>query len=81
MLDDSRATIGMALLTLGYDVNTTDPAQLEEAKNKLAPYINPSQAALDYAQANQPNLYNDYINSPITNVPPKPSPTATSSRT
>ena len=35
MLDDSRAVIGMALLTLGYDVNTTDPAQLEEAKVKL----------------------------------------------
>lgn len=34
-LDDSRAVIGMTLLTLGYDVNTTDPAQLEEAKNKL----------------------------------------------
>lgn len=34
-LDDSRATIGMVLLTLGYDVNTTDAAQLEEAKNKL----------------------------------------------
>lgn len=35
-LDDSRATIGMTLLTLGYDLNTTDPAQLEEAKVKLA---------------------------------------------
>ncbi|GAB4548115.1 MAG: spermidine/putrescine ABC transporter substrate-binding protein [Anaerolineales bacterium] len=34
-LDDSRAVIGFTLLTLGYDVNTTDPAQLEEAKNKL----------------------------------------------
>jgi spermidine/putrescine-binding protein len=32
MLDDSRAIIGATLLTLGYDVNTTDPAQLEEAK-------------------------------------------------
>jgi spermidine/putrescine-binding protein len=160
MLDDSRAVIGLTLLTLGYDVNTTDPAQLEEAKNKLAelvpnvrlfdsdspktaliagdvdlgmtwtaeavlaarenpaiqyvypeegailwvdnwaiganashldaayawlnytmqgnmfwlmlrdfPYTNPSQAALDYAQENQADLYNDYINSPITNVP------------
>jgi spermidine/putrescine-binding protein len=29
----------MTLLTLGYDVNTTDPAQLEEAKNKLAELI------------------------------------------
>jgi spermidine/putrescine-binding protein len=35
-LDDSRAIIGMTLLTLGYDVNSTDPAQLEEAKAKLA---------------------------------------------
>ena len=35
-LDDSRAVIGATLLTLGYDVNTTDPAQLEEARDKLA---------------------------------------------
>jgi spermidine/putrescine-binding protein len=34
-LDDSRAVIGLTLLTLGYDVNTTDPAQLEEARKKL----------------------------------------------
>lgn len=34
-LDDSRATIGLTLLTLDYDVNTTDPKQLEEAKAKL----------------------------------------------
>ncbi|HRE27437.1 MAG TPA: spermidine/putrescine ABC transporter substrate-binding protein, partial [Anaerolineales bacterium] len=34
-LDDSRVTIGLTLLTLGYDVNTTDEAQLEEAKNRL----------------------------------------------
>jgi len=39
MLDDSRAIIGATLLTLGYDVNTTDPAQLEEAKNKLAELV------------------------------------------
>ncbi len=38
-LDDSRAVIGLTLLTLGYDVNTTDPAQLEEAKNKLAELV------------------------------------------
>jgi spermidine/putrescine-binding protein len=38
-LDDSRATIGMVLLTLGYDVNTKDPAQLEEAKIKLAELV------------------------------------------
>ncbi len=35
-IDDSRAVIGVALLTLGYDMNTTDPAQLAEAKVKLA---------------------------------------------
>jgi spermidine/putrescine-binding protein len=35
-LDDSRAIIGITLLTLGYGVNATDPAQLEEAKAKLA---------------------------------------------
>lgn len=159
-LDDSRATIGMVLLTLGYDVNTTDPAQLEEAKVKLAelvpnvkafdsdspktaliagdvdlgmtwtgeaflaqqenpaiqyvyptegailwqdnwaipkdaphldavyawlnytnqgnifwmmlrdfPYTNPNQAALDYAKEFQPEIYNAYFNSPITNTP------------
>jgi spermidine/putrescine-binding protein len=35
VLDDSRAIIGATLLTLGYDVNTTDEKQLEEAKAKL----------------------------------------------
>jgi len=35
LLDDEREVIGMALLTLGYDKNSTDPAQLEEAKVKL----------------------------------------------
>ena len=35
-LDDSRALIGATLLTLGYEVNTQDPKQLEEAKTKLA---------------------------------------------
>jgi len=38
-LDDSRVTIGLTLLTLGYDVNSTDPAQLDEAKTKLAQLI------------------------------------------
>ena len=38
-LDDSRATIGLTLLTLGYDVNTTDQAQLDEAKAKLAELV------------------------------------------
>ena len=161
-LDDSRATIGMVLLTLGYDVNTKDPAQLDEAKQKLAelvpgikafdsdspktaliagdvdlgmtwtgeaflaqqekpsiqyvyptegailwqdnwampkdaphqdaayawlnytnqgnifwmmlrdfPYTNPNKAALDYAKENEADIYNAYINSPITNTPPE----------
>jgi spermidine/putrescine-binding protein len=159
-LDDSRVIIGMTLLTLGYDVNTKDPAQLEEAKTKLAelipnvklfdsdspktaliagdvdlgitwtgeaftaqqenpaftfvyptegailwqdnwaiptgashmdaayawisytsqgnmfwlmlrdfPYIVPNQAALDFAKGDQPDLYNAYMGSTITNVP------------
>ncbi len=34
-LDDARSVIGLTLLTLGYDLNSTDPAQLEEAKAKL----------------------------------------------
>lgn len=159
-LDDSRAVIGMTLLTLGYDVNTKDPAQLDEAKAKLKelvpgvklfdsdspktaliagdvdlgltwtgeaflaqqenpsiqyvyptegaiiwqdnyampkdaphadaayawlnytmqgdvfwlmlrdfPYTNPNQAALDYAKANQAEIYNAYIKSPVTNTP------------
>jgi spermidine/putrescine transport system substrate-binding protein len=35
MLDDEREVLGMVLQTLGYDKNSTDPAQLEEAKAKL----------------------------------------------
>ena len=160
MLDDPRVLIGATLLTLGYDVNTKDEAQLEEAKVKLAelikgvklfdsdspktaliagevdlgltwtgeaflasqenpaikffypsegailwqdnwaipagaphldavyawlnytnqgeifwlmmqdfPYTNPNKAALDYAKANQSDLYNAYMDSPITNAP------------
>jgi len=38
-LDDSRAVIGITLLALGYDINTTDPAQLEEARKKLIELI------------------------------------------
>jgi len=159
-LDDSRVIIGMTLLTLGYDPNTKDPAQLEQAKNKLAqlipnvksfnsdspktdliagdvdlgivwtgeaytanqenpaftfvyptegaiiwqdnwaipataphldaayawinytmqgdlfylmlrdfPYLNPNTAALEFAKANHPDLYDPFIQSPITNPP------------
>lgn len=35
MLDDQRETIGAALMYLGYPINDTDPAHLEEAKNLL----------------------------------------------
>jgi spermidine/putrescine-binding protein len=35
MLDDSRAIIGMTLLTLGYDVNTTDPVQLGRGQGQV----------------------------------------------
>src|SRR5688500_18929340 len=35
MLDDERETIGAALMYLGYSINDTDPAHLEEAKNLL----------------------------------------------
>ncbi len=34
-VDDSRVIIGVALLALGYDVNSTDKTQLAEAKQKL----------------------------------------------
>ena len=34
LLDDEREVLGMVLLVLGYDKNSTDPAQLEEAKAK-----------------------------------------------
>jgi spermidine/putrescine-binding protein len=35
MLDDEREVIGMVLTVLGYDKNTTNEAELEEAKTKL----------------------------------------------
>ena len=35
MLDGSRDILGAVLLSLGYDVNTKDPKQLEEAKAKM----------------------------------------------
>jgi len=34
-VDDNRVVIGAALLTLGYDVNSTDEKQLDEARQKL----------------------------------------------
>lgn len=38
-IDDSRVVIGVTLATLGYDMNSTDPAQLDEAKARLAELI------------------------------------------
>ena len=35
MLDDQRETLGAALMYLGYSINDTDPAHLDEAKNLL----------------------------------------------
>jgi spermidine/putrescine-binding protein len=160
VLDDSRTMIGATLLTLGYDVNTTEVSRLEQARAKLLelvpgiklfdsdspktalisgdadlgitwtgeaflaiqdnpdlkyiypaegaifwqdnwvvpagaqnpdaayawlnytmqgdvfwmslkdfPYINPNLAALEYARANHPDVYEAYMNSPVTNVP------------
>ncbi len=39
LLDEARTIIGMTLLSLGYDVNTTDPAQLAEAEQQLQKLI------------------------------------------
>ncbi len=159
-LDDSRGVIGFTLVTLGYNANTTNPAELAEAKARLAelipsvklfdsdspktaliagdvdlgmtwtgeaflaqqenpaiqyiypeegallwqdnwvipataphldavyawlnytnqgnifwlmlaefPYTNPNTAALEFARENHPEIYEAYINSPITNTP------------
>jgi spermidine/putrescine transport system substrate-binding protein len=55
LLDDEREVIGMVLEVLGYDKNSTDHAQLEEAKVKLSELMpsvklfdsdNPKQALL-----------------------------------
>jgi spermidine/putrescine transport system permease protein len=35
VLDDERAIIGLALKKLGYSVNETDPARLEQARQEL----------------------------------------------
>ncbi len=38
-LDDARSVIGLTLLTLGYDLNSTDPAQLAQAQERLAALV------------------------------------------
>ena len=39
LLDDPRVVIGFTLMTLGYDLNTKDTMQLEEAKTRLLELI------------------------------------------
>ncbi|MCL4861336.1 MAG: spermidine/putrescine ABC transporter substrate-binding protein [Caldilineaceae bacterium] len=38
-IDDARAVIGITLLTMGYDINTTDAAELEAIKPRLAELV------------------------------------------
>ena len=47
LLDDARVMIGETLKMLGYSYNTTDPAQLEEAYQKLLE-LKPNIRVLDY---------------------------------
>ncbi len=47
LLDDARVMMGETLKMLGYSYNTTDPAQLEEAYNKLVE-LKPNIRVLDY---------------------------------
>jgi len=47
ILDDARNMIGVTLKTLGYSMNETDPAKLEEAKQKLNE-LYPNIRAFDY---------------------------------
>jgi spermidine/putrescine transport system substrate-binding protein len=53
MLDDTRETIGAALMYLGYSINDVDPAHLEEAKNLL---IEQSQCVKAYDSQNNDDL-------------------------
>lgn len=38
-IDDARVLIGITLLTMGYDINTTNPAELEAARPRLAELV------------------------------------------
>lgn len=49
VLDDSRELLGIALLTLGFDKNSTNPAQLVAARDKLAA-LTPGVIAFDSAE-------------------------------
>ena len=47
MLDDPRMTLGISLISLGYDPNTTNEQEIAEATNQLiqlAPYLNALQS-------------------------------------
>ena len=46
MADDERAVIGLTLLTLGYDVNTKDAGELEQARRALL-LLSPNIVAFD----------------------------------
>lgn len=48
VLDDSREMVGMTLLSLGFDKNSTSPAQLNKAKQKLLT-LRPSIVGFDSA--------------------------------
>ena len=52
VLDDPRELMGMALLTLGYDKNSTNPAELAAARDKLKA-LAPSIIAYDSATPEQ----------------------------
>lgn len=52
LLDDARVMMGAVLKTLGYSYNTTDDAELAEAKEKLMA-LKPNIRALDYNTAYQ----------------------------
>ncbi len=47
LMDDRRNVIGMTLKSLGYSLNSTDPAELEQARAKLME-LKPNVRVLDY---------------------------------
>lgn len=50
-------------------INYTMQADLFWMMLRDFPYTNPNQAALEFAQNNHPELYDEYINSTTTNIP------------
>lgn len=47
MMDEMREVLGCALVTLGYDLNSVDPKELEEAKNLVANEWKPNLVKFD----------------------------------